>query len=66
MASTPEDEDSGRGSNNHLVSVTSGRETESLVTRHIDRNILACQICLHRYKDPKVSCLKQVFITILK
>ena len=67
MASTPEDEDSGRGSRCHnhqhhrasgsgqLVTVTSGRETESLVTKHIDRNILACQICLHRYKEPKVS-----------
>ena len=39
-----EDEDSGTGSTS----------CESHVIRHIDRNILACQICHHRYRDPKV------------
>ena len=39
-----EDSDSGTGSSN-----------EAHVIRHIDRNILACQICQQRYKEPKVS-----------
>ena len=39
-----EDTDSGTGSSS----------SEAHVIRHIDRNILACQICQHRYKEPKV------------
>ena len=39
-----EDSDSGTGSSN-----------EAHVIRHIDRNILSCQICQQRYKEPKVS-----------
>jgi hypothetical protein len=38
-----EDADSGIGSS-----------SEAHIIRHIDRNILACQICQNRYKDPKV------------
>ena len=38
-----EDTDSGTGSS-----------SEAHVIRHIDRNILACQICQQRYKEPKV------------
>jgi len=42
-----EDTDSGTGSS-----------SEAHVIRHIDRNILACQICQQRYKEPKVlPCL---------
>ena len=40
-----EDTDSGTGSSS----------SEAHVIRHIDRNILACQICQHRYKEPKVK-----------
>ena len=40
-----EDSDSGN----------SGSSSEAHVIKHIDRNILACQICLQRYKEPKVS-----------
>ena len=44
-----EDTDSGTGSSS----------SEAHVIRHIDRNILACQICQHRYKEPKVfKCSK--------
>lgn len=39
-----EDTDSGTGS----------ASSEAHVIRHIDRNILSCQICLQRYKEPKV------------
>lgn len=42
-----EDDDSGTGSS-----------SEAHIIRHIDRNILACQICQHRYRDPKIlPCL---------
>ena len=44
-----EDEDSGTGSTSN----------ETHVIRHIDRNILACQICLHRYRLPKVRTAQQ-------
>ena len=48
MASTPDrDDDSGNGSDSHVI-------------RHIDRNVLSCQICLHRYKDPKVRALLSI------
>ena len=50
-----EDEDSGTGSTS----------CESHVIRHIDRNILACQICQHRYRDPKVSQIVVVLVDIL-
>ena len=43
-----EDSDSGTGSSN-----------EAHVIRHIDRNILACQICQQRYKEPKVSDINE-------
>ncbi len=33
--------------------------TEAVVIKHIDRNILACQICQHRYREPKV-CARQM------
>ena len=46
-----EDSDSGTGSSN-----------EAHVIRHIDRNILACQICQQRYKEPKVSKVMVVLI----
>ena len=42
-----EDTDSGTGSS-----------SEAHVIRHIDRNILACQICQQRYKEPKVRQLQ--------
>ena len=67
MASTPEDsEDSGRGptvnnsnpqgnSDSHSRAVS---DRESQVVRHIDRNILSCQICQNRFREPKVlPCL---------
>ena len=45
-----EDTDSGTGSSS----------SEAHVIRHIDRNILACQICQHRYKEPKVFKCSEV------
>ena len=63
MASTPEEEE--EGGNNHCGggvgeeededSGTGSTSNETHVIRHIDRNILACQICLHRYRLPKVN-----------
>ena len=44
-----EDTDSGTGSS-----------SEAHVIRHIDRNILACQICQQRYKEPKVRIILQI------
>ena len=44
-----EDTDSGTGSS-----------SEAHVIRHIDRNILACQICQQRYKEPKVRNILQI------
>ena len=49
-----EDTDSGTGSSS----------SEAHVIRHIDRNILACQICQHRYKEPKVKYSR--FLSSLK
>ncbi len=60
MASTPEDEDAhGRGSGSRTTEEDedsgTGSTSEAHVIRHIDRNILACQICQHRYRLPKVG-----------
>ena len=65
MASTPEEEE--EGGNNHCGggvgeeededSGTGSTSNETHVIRHIDRNILACQICLHRYRLPKVRMM---------
>ena len=60
MASTPEEEEEERsnligGEEEDEDSGTGSTSNETHVIRHIDRNILACQICLHRYRLPKVS-----------
>ena len=47
----------GGGGSGHCV--VSAAVTEHHVIRHIDRNILACQICQGRYKEPKVSKTKK-------
>ena len=63
MASTPEEEEEEGGGNNHCGveededSGTGSTSNETHVIRHIDRNILACQICLHRYRLPKVRMM---------
>ncbi|CAB4066675.1 TRIM2_3 [Lepeophtheirus salmonis] len=50
------DDDSGLGSS----------DSQSQIIRHIDRNILSCQICLHRYRDPKVlPCLHTFCVSCL-
>ena len=57
MASTPEEEEGNAGGiieEEDEDSGTGSTSNETHVIRHIDRNILACQICLHRYRLPKV------------
>jgi hypothetical protein len=57
MASTPEEEDTGcciSSRTEEDEDSGTGSSSESHVIRHIDRNILACQICRHRYRLPKV------------
>ena len=59
MASTPEEDvvtgGGGVGVEEDEDSGTGSTSNETHVIRHIDRNILACQICLHRYRLPKVN-----------
>ena len=55
MASTPEEDVVTGGVEEDEDSGTGSTSNETHVIRHIDRNILACQICLHRYRLPKVN-----------
>ncbi len=56
--SEEEDDDDRNAFDSSYGSAVGAATTEHHVIRHIDRNILACQICQGRYREPKVlPCL---------